>query len=955
MKHFIKFYTLYYIIIVNVHTSVLIAQQKFDYGYPEIISYTRNQYSGGTQNWSITSGKFNTLLVANNDGLLIFDGHRWEKYYLPNRTIVRSVAYDRSKDRIYAGGQDEFGYFSPDKSGKLVFKDLVHSIPQPYRSLEDVWDINLRNNLLYFRSMNRLYIHDGTNWKVAEFGDRVLSLSALDEALVCFVQGEGLHSVENLQSTFIQGSEVLENVSVVSVVQTGKSEWVIFTEKDGVYLYTDGLFIPAPNEISSYLKQNLVHSAKKISDRYIAVGTYLSGLVITDHKLQVRYILNKNNGLLNNTVSSLYADVHGQLWAGTYNGINCVKLQSPYSLFSPDGSLAGAVYDVEIFDNKLYCGTENGLYYRPLPGEAGSRAQSDFKLVKGSEGQVWGLDVVAGDLIMSHNDGAFLVRDDKVLKIGKNKGAWKFIEWTTPATAVGGYYDGLYFFEKSGGQWIQKEKIENFNESSRIFVRFGNDIWLTHPYRGLFRISISNPRSTAGIKSYGPENGLPTNYRNHVFLMHDQIMVAAEKDIYLFDQDSDRFVRMDIFDEHFPPGTEFKRLFSDPDHIWYITSDETGCLSIQDNLLDKNAVRKEIYGITGRLVAGFENIFPLGNGQAMILTNNGVIYFHPEKEKNYAFTPYITTIRFSRNDSVIHFRNIDCLSDISNLKCNLGSFDYKSNAIELTFASGSLETPVYYRYKLNGMDEEWSEWTSRNFKEFSNIPHGKYRFLLQAKNGNGNESEPVEYSFQILPPWYRTGWAYFLYLLMISGFLYGGRRRLVKKFESKTIQLEEAKKESDARVEQLINEKLEAEIMFKNKELGLSTMHLMQKNETLTRLKQELGRIKNMSPEPSIRQEIKSLMSILSEDERLDDEWETFAHNFDQVHNNFLQRIKQKHPALTPKELKLCAYLRMNLTTKELAPLLNISVRGVEISRYRLRKKLGIPGDANLNDYMMSI
>ena len=81
--------------------------------------------------------------------------------------------------------------------------------------------------------------------------------------------------------------------------------------------------------------------------------------------------------------------------------------------------------------------------------------------------------------------------------------------------------------------------------------------------------------------------------------------------------------------------------------------------------------------------------------------------------------------------------------------------------------------------------------------------------------------------------------------------------------------------------------------------------------------------------------------------------WKVFDSYFDEVHQDFLTRMKEKHPDLSPKELRLSAYLRMNISTKEIATLMNISVRGVEVSRYRLRRKLNIDRDTNLTEYIL--
>lgn len=151
------------------------------------------------------------------------------------------------------------------------------------------------------------------------------------------------------------------------------------------------------------------------------------------------------------------------------------------------------------------------------------------------------------------------------------------------------------------------------------------------------------------------------------------------------------------------------------------------------------------------------------------------------------------------------------------------------------------------------------------------------------------------------------------------------------------------------------NENLEAELNFKNSEIASSAMHLVKKGGLLTKIKGELTQVmKRLDNEPAIT-ELKKMIKSLSEDDNIDKEWENFTKHFDRVHSDFVVKLKEKHPAISGNELKLCAYLRMNLSTKEIAQLMNISVRCVEISRYRLRKKLGITSETNLFDYLINI
>jgi DNA-binding CsgD family transcriptional regulator len=121
----------------------------------------------------------------------------------------------------------------------------------------------------------------------------------------------------------------------------------------------------------------------------------------------------------------------------------------------------------------------------------------------------------------------------------------------------------------------------------------------------------------------------------------------------------------------------------------------------------------------------------------------------------------------------------------------------------------------------------------------------------------------------------------------------------------------------------------------------------------LGKMRDELnGLLKKINNE-QVTQEFKKLLKILVEDNRTDDTWEHFAHHFDKVHTDFLVVLKNRYPDLTASELRLCAYLRMNLSNKEIAQLINISVRGVEIARYRLRKKLGLAKETNLFEFLL--
>jgi DNA-binding CsgD family transcriptional regulator len=146
-------------------------------------------------------------------------------------------------------------------------------------------------------------------------------------------------------------------------------------------------------------------------------------------------------------------------------------------------------------------------------------------------------------------------------------------------------------------------------------------------------------------------------------------------------------------------------------------------------------------------------------------------------------------------------------------------------------------------------------------------------------------------------------------------------------------------------------EKLEEELKNKHKELAMATMNVAQKNEKLIEIKERLLELENLPDRE--RRKVENLIRML--DDEINDEsyWEQFEQHFNALNDDFLNKLKKEHPDITHKDLKMCAFLRMNLSNKEIASLLNITLRGVEASRLRLRKKLNLPKDMPLNEYIL--
>lgn len=934
--------------------------QRSNLGTPLIHNYSKDEYKGGTHNWNIISAN-NRLYFANDNGLLEYNGHAWALYRLPKKTIVRSLASD-ARGRIFVGGQDEIGYFFPDQFGALQYQDMKDLIPAKYRSFEDVWDLVEQNGIVFARSIDRILTFNKNEVNVI---DPLQTISFLCNAngRIYFNQiNEGIYEYYEGDIRFVNRSDIFRGVVIIDIVEFG-GKLLVLTQNEGIYeQLVDGRFIPWSAQINPFVEKMRIFSVAIVNESQLAIGTEFGGIIITDNTGRANYILNNDTGLQNNKIASLYSDKNANLWVGSFNGIDQVFINESIRYIYPDDDLKGAVYDVAIHDEKIYFGTNNGLYYCDWKQYYDPLITEGFQIVRNSEGQVWGLDTLGGELLMGHNRGAFIVKNGGATQISPNPGYWKFLEMGGGRFMVAGSYEGISLFKRTSLGWAFVKKMEGFVESSRIIEKENdNRVWVSHPYRGVFRIDFDSEFESIQIRKYTEKDGLPSLLRNHVFKIAGKPIFTGENRILNYNSKIDRFETDLSFTKLFPPGVNVIRLFEDhQNNIWYKTEDDFGYFNISDDVLSKKISKTSYSEFSDQFVAGFENIHITKRNIIYILTDKGAIdYYNYSADKSYALSANISKIHLIvEQDSLLfggYYNDADSLMT-KQPSTQIPVLSHNQNAIRFEYFCNSMieNTNIEFNPYLEYIDVTSNNWSAVNHKEYNNLPPGDYTFTVNSRDNSGHESRHASYSFSILPPWYKTKLAFSIYTILGIIFISGLILIPSSKYKKEAKVLAFAQEKSQEEIIKLKNEKLETTINFKNQQLASSTMHIVQKNEVLNKVKSEVELLKKYIKNPTAEKELRKLESLLSDDERLDDDWESFAYHFDQVHTDFLRRIKEEFPKLSPKDQKLCAYLRMNLSTKEIAPLLNISIRGVEISRYRLRKKVDLDSSKNLNEFMMN-
>ncbi len=501
---------------------------------------------------------------------------------------------------------------------------------------------------------------------------------------------------------------------------------------------------------------------------------------------------------------------------------------------------------------------------------------------------------------------------------------------------------------------------------------------MAHGNKGIFRIRLSaNLEQIESVRHYGQAQGFPSDIFLSVHRVRGELVFTAERGSYRYDPASDRFVPHEVLNELFGPQAYVRELVEDAwGNVWYQVDEEFGMLRITDSGLQKHIERLSVDKLKSKLLAGYEHIRPYAVDGVLIGTQEGFVHFDPTAYPSQR-PDFHTIIRgaelLTRPVQRIFGGTFQENGRIAASQPEEQQFDIPahSNSLRIEFAAPFYEDvdKMQYSYLLEGFEETWSEWTHSTEKEYTNLPEGKYAFHVKARNVYQQESIPGVFRFSVLEPWYKRRFALMAYSglflgLIIFVFLQNNRRMEREKDQMKVEQAQTLKMKEEAFFKQstkseeeimrLKNEKLHDEIAYKTRELASSAIHLVQKGEVLRKIKHELEKL---TPDigAAERSKINKLIKAIDDDIKLDKNWEKFEYHFDAVHENFLKRLREKYPELSPKDQKLCAYLRMNLSTKEIAPLMNISVRGVEISRYRLRKKMQLDAGANLVELLLQI
>ncbi|MFI8379013.1 triple tyrosine motif-containing protein [Leeuwenhoekiella sp. NPDC079379] len=936
-----RFPNLYFHILILLAFNFLNAQEL-----PPILNFSPDYYNAENQNWALAQDDSGYIYSANNSGLLQFDGAKWRLYPSPNNTIIRSVATVGT--RIYTGSYMQFGFWEEDHTGKLVYNSLSDSSKIPILEDEQFWNIIPLDHWVLFQSLNRIYSYN-INTKSFEVikNDGTISKSLLLDGKIYFQSvDEGLFSMLNGKKTLVSDSPIFKDKLLVNLFKVA-NYIVAVTQHSGFYKLEGDEVSTWNTSADKELLDKTIYSSKQLEDKTLIVGTISNGVYHLSENGSILYHINQNAGLINNTVLSINEDRNANVWLGLDRGIALINSNSPYRVYKDNSGELGAVYSAVVNDSTLYLGTNQGLFYRDL-----YKPEIPFKLVPSTKGQVWFLEKLGDDLFCGHHEGTFLVKDRRVERISSAQGTWK-IQWLdeTKKLALQGNYNGLYVLEKRGDDWSVRNKIEGFNISSRYFgLGDAYTLYVNHEYKGVFKLKFD--KNYQRVTNQELVQNLEKGEKSGIVTYGDALIYASDNGIFKLTEGSPMFIKDSVLSSGmFKKGNYSsgkltydaikKRLWGfNSEDIFYF---EPGSLALAPKVthIPFSAEKRSD-------VAGFENITFLENNRYLLGNSSGYTILDLDKDIDRDYSIHLRSVQNGSIDQ--NLKNIS-LNESSTFKSKDNNFLFNYSVTNYdTFKS------IKFQYRLLGLYEDWSSWSSASQVSFENLPSGSYTFEVRARVGDKVTTEVTSYKFTIKRPWYLSITMLIIYvilLLIIFITIHIFNRKFYKKQKQRLIdinarKIELSRYENERRIMQLENEKLVQDVESKNRELAASTMSIVKKNELLNAIKKELM--------PSSDEgDMKSVIKIIDKNLNPKKDWEFFSQAFNNADKDFLKKIKAKHAKLTPNDLKLCAYLRLNLSSKEIAPLLNISVRSVEIKRYRLRKKMDLDHEDGLVEYILSI
>ncbi len=849
-----RFIAIIFLIIFPIITNA----QVNKYGFPFVTNYTAEEYNAEPQNWAVVTDKRGVVYAGNNNGILEYDGKEWRLIKIPNNSIVRSLAVDKD-GIVFAGAHDEFGYLSPAPNGQMQYHSLIPLVDTLFRHFADVWKIYTTNDAVYFSTEKYLFKYDYKNITILG--------NSYDKRgnLFFFVPDKNIFLGNIFEGLLKLNKDVYENFLnsnffagkyIVGLEKINDENYLVATYISGIYIMNlnngiDTLQTSIPAITNDLLRKSIILNLAKTNDGKFVFATNNNGIIITNRNLELENIVSEKQYLQNNIAYGVNArNPEGLVWCALDNGISKVEVNSPFRFFDKSTGFDGGILDIIEYKGNIYFGTNVGLYRLAYD----ENMQPEFKKIELDKSkptmEVWKLLKINENgeekLLAGTNFGIFYIDKDKSRKLSainsELKSSWAIISLLQSKDNQKlylGLSSAFIILKRDGNRYTIEKNFKLKKEIRSIYEDSNGNVWLGTHYSGIIKIDTSYQTHI-----YAKEQGLEVLKDPMLYSFNNDFIIATPEGLFTYDERKDSIIPYTKFGEEFSNTGIYAATDNGRDKIWLHLFDDKSETVNQLNISGDSIkiIRQPFKRVDFK---GIRKLYYDSKGILWIGTPDAVYTFNTNYKKNYNIK-FHTLIRkvYLKNDSILFAGtffnfNQDSIA-VSSLTQNTTSpieLDYKLNTIIFEWSAPFFEdeNAIEYSFMLQGMDNNWSKWTKETKYVFTNLNEGDYVFKVKARNKYGVESSVASYSFSILPPWYRTIWAYIAYGLLLLLSIYLIVKWYTRKLKRENIRLEKivAERTKEIRQKNAELEQQKEEIIAQAEELEIQRDLLLKKNEQI--------------------------------------------------------------------------------------------------------------------------
>ncbi len=844
------------------------------------------------------------------------------------------------------------GRWDRDLSGTLKYTSLKELVKEGNPDKENFRQVWISDNKVYFQSPGQIYIYNYQSVRTITPKAHLLFLQKVRAAYWLQKSSGELFRLQGEKLEKVEGSDFFRQHIIRMILPHGIHNRLIGVSTGEIYLYDGKTFTLWNGMLSRELAgQELSCGIYSTHHGSFFFGTLHNGLYEVSTDGTVKNHFRTGNGPEPNAIHSLYEDQQYNIWVTQERGLSYLRYADDLSYFLTGNRETGTIHAATYWGDYLLLGTRQGVFYAPKSQLNSRDFFASLHQIKGTEGEAWSFTQINGTLYCAHSTG--LLKIDHELK-ATHPYAIKTGVRKVVSTQVNerhllllATYDHPLIIDTERKKIFEIDQLPD--PICNIEVDFLKNIWMETDKRGIYKCRMEkNAGELKNITYYGhnPNNSLPLQL--HLDKIGERIIFTGNNHFYTYRESMDMLVPNKPLNDCF-------RLAKDIRHLVHMHDEESW-------MIDGSSVHRFVYdGSQAHILGSYllqpdnlslspagEGISVLDDSTSLICLDNGFILFQNQLHLPVAIElpiPCIEAIEIRAPDKKTLYLGL----------AREGDIPYTYNSITLDYTVGNAfagNWRVEYTLEYKNQEDAWREKRRKNEVTYEHLTPGHYIFKVRTTDGMGNYSPEANYSFRILPPWYRTSWAYacyvsaFLVFIYLISFLYSRRYQQLN---------QQRIRQNETRLLLLTNQKLQNEIEEKNAELFTQTSFIVRKNELILRLKEIVDEWYSKNNQRPLLPLYQKMNQLLTESMDEEEDWKMFLIKFEQKHQHFFKHLKDLYPELTHNDLRLCACLKLNLETKDIASLMSLSVRGVENNRYRLRKKLRLSTEQSLNEFFLSI